>query len=105
MSAAIEAEAIADKFREEAKQRQVEAGEHGSKGGWGNKSEILPQKIGEAIQKHKNETDHKLAETFGTNRQYIADIRKVRESEPETFEAIKQGEVKLAGIGRKTVDD
>jgi len=53
-------------------------------------AETLPQKIGEPIHKHKNETDHKLAETFGTNRQYIADIRKVRESEPETFEAIKR---------------
>ncbi|MDP6586070.1 MAG: hypothetical protein QF535_15580 [Anaerolineales bacterium] len=65
-AAAIEAEAIADKFREEAKQRQVEAGQEHGRG-------KLNQKIGEPIDHHKNQTDHKLAETFGTNRQYIAE--------------------------------
>ena len=98
-AAAIEAEAIADKFKQEAKQRQAQSG--GDRVSQEYKAVV--QKIEQPVKPNDNKVNQKLAETFGTNRQYIADIRKVRDTEPQTFEAIKQGEVKLAHVKRDRV--
>lgn len=96
-AAAIEAEYIADRFRLEAKQRQVQSG--GDKVSQEYKAVV--QKIEQPVKPNDNKVNQKLAETFGTNRQYIADIRKVKETQPDTFEAIKQGEVKLTHVQRQ----
>lgn len=99
-AAAIEAEALADRFRQEAKAR------HSLNGGDRKSQDYksASQKIDTPIDRNPNRTDHKLAETFGTNRQYIADMRKVRDTDPDGFEAIKQGAVKLAHVINSIAD-
>ena len=62
LSAAIEAEAIADKFREEARQRQLATLKQNA---------TVTQKIEERADRNENLSDHKLAETFGTNQSVI----------------------------------
>mgnify|MGYP003340424101 CR=1 FL=1 len=96
-AAAIEAEGIDQRLKKEAQERIISAGEHGKEGGRGK---TPSQKIDRGFQYNENRANSKLAETFGTNRQYINDIRKVKEEQPETFEAIKRGEVKLAHVKR-----
>jgi len=61
-AAAIEAEAIADKFRQEAKQRQLATLKQNA---------TVTQKIEERADRNENLSDHKLAETFGTNQSVI----------------------------------
>jgi cytochrome c556 len=85
------------KFREQAEERKVTGkSEDGQAGGRGNKKVNLPQQIGEGLpkesrpEKHDAESDSQAAKLGGTNRQYIADARKLRETAPESFDAIKR---------------
>lgn len=57
-AAAIEAEAIADRFREEAKARQLATLKQ-------NAVPTVTQKIEYREDRNTNLSDHKLAETFG----------------------------------------
>jgi site-specific DNA-methyltransferase (adenine-specific) len=43
----------------------------------------------------KRTTDHKIAESIGTNRTYVNDARKVREKRPDLHEKVKAGEMTI----------
>jgi hypothetical protein len=91
---------IAGKFREEAAERQAAQSEkpRNEKG----QLQPLPQQIGEvARDKHDSESDSQAAKLGGTNRQYIADARKLRETAPESFDAIKRGEKTITEVKRE----
>lgn len=84
--------------KDAAKKRQ-------SAGGGDKKSaaykESAPQKIGEPIKdKHAGETTQKIATQAGTNRQYVADLQKFKETEPELFEQVRTGKIKLVHAKR-----
>ena len=60
------------------------------------------QLIGELTAgRHDREADAKLAETMGTNRQYVSDARKLKESEPELFEQVESGEKTITQARRE----
>lgn len=56
----------------------------------------LTQKI-EQVQKDRNQNSstHKAAKTLGTNRQYISDAKKLKETAPKIHEAVKRGDANL----------
>ena len=43
-------------------------------------------------EKDQNKASSKLANMFNTNRQYINDANKLKETNPEAFEQVKSGE-------------
>jgi len=46
-------------------------------------------------QADKRTTDHKIAESIGTNRTYVNDARKVREKRPDLHEQVKAGKMTI----------
>lgn len=75
----------------EAKKRQVE-----SKIGNQNASKTTNQKIDElkSDAKHPQALSQAAAQ-FGTNRQYVADAKKLKTDDPELFEKVKNGSVSV----------
>jgi hypothetical protein len=60
--------------------------------------QALPQKVGEAPpgkDRHAGEAVVQAAKIVGTNPQYIRDAEKLKEQNPQTFEEVKTGKVKL----------
>ena len=59
---------------------------------------------------HSNSVQTKLATTFGTNRQYISEAKKLKATNPEAFESVKRGDktitevVKEIKIEKRKVD-
>ncbi|MEO2036278.1 MAG: ParB/RepB/Spo0J family partition protein [Planctomycetaceae bacterium] len=94
---AVKADEAVAKLREEAAKRHREGS-----GTRSNPGEA-PQLIGErgTDKKHDGETDHKLAEMTGTNRQYVADARKLQEEAPEVFEQVQSGEKTIPEANRE----
>jgi DNA modification methylase len=43
------------------------------------------------LPKHERATDHKIAESIGTNRTYVNDARKIHEARPDLHEKVKAG--------------
>jgi hypothetical protein len=60
-------------------------------GGRGHRKETPPNDLGD-VSAHSGEAVAKTAEACGTNRQYVADAKKIKEADPEAFEAVKRGE-------------
>ena len=60
------------------------------------------QKIDEGSH-NGNRTDSKLAEAFGTNRQYVNAARKLKDESPDLFEDVKAGRLALPGVKRPHV--
>lgn len=60
----------------------------------GDKRKAVSQII-DSQQDHTKRTDHKLAETHGTNRTYVANARKVAEKSPELADKVAKGEMTL----------
>jgi hypothetical protein len=85
--------AIFEKFKKEAKARQIEGGK--------NK---VRQKIAEP-KKDDNKTDSKVAKLLGTNRTYIQKARKIKDENPERFEKIKSGKEKISNIREEIFAD
>lgn len=81
-----EAELVAE-VREAARERQREGGRDAGRG----RPKKVPQLFGEPNERHEREVDSKLAKAHGTNRQYVADIRKIAEAKPEAVAEIKAG--------------
>lgn len=54
-----------------------------------------------ATPRSENETAHKVAELFNTNRTYVNEARKIRESNPVAFEAIKRGEKTIPQVKKE----
>jgi N6-adenosine-specific RNA methylase IME4 len=82
---AIEAEELVGVLKAEAARRQAEfKGNQYTSG--------VPQLIAEVQTPRENkEVRTQLAQTFGTNRQYVSDAAKIKAENPEAFEAIKAG--------------
>ncbi len=73
-------------LEKEASERQVKlAGTRPSKD--------LTQKVGEG--KHIGEATEQAAKITGTNRQYVADMKPVKELTPEVFEKVKAGKINV----------
>lgn len=75
------------RYEEEAKKRQ------------GTRTDLatdIPQKIAESKESRQH-----VAEQFHTNRQYVSDMKKLKEEEPETFEDIKEGRQKLSQVKKE----
>ena len=51
--------------------------------------ENISQKI-EQSKPNNKKASQQAAEKFGTNRQYVSDMKKLKENDKENFEAIKQ---------------
>lgn len=96
---AVEAQEIVAKLGREAKERQREHG--GTSPG---KPKTLTQKIAE-VSKVDGESREQLAELFDTNRQYVSDMKKLREKDPEAFAAVKSGEKKLVQVKREKKEE
>ena len=78
-------------LEKEAKQRKA----HGKTG----PGRTLPQKIADAS---KGEAREQAAKSFGTNRQYVQDAKKLHQENPELFQAVKEGKVTLSEVKRET---
>jgi len=51
--------------------------------------------------KQENETRHKIAETFNTNRTYVSEATKLKETKPEVFEQVKSGQKTLTEVKKE----
>jgi hypothetical protein len=64
-----------------------------------------PKKTSEAVKltasKHANEAVHTAAKAVGTNRQYVADAKKIKAADPDTFERLKAGKVTMQNAKRE----
>src|ERR1035437_7701549 len=59
------------------------------------KSGVKDKKLSQTKEAHENDTNTKLAKLKGTNRTYIAKAKKLKNENPEMFEKLKKGEVKI----------
>jgi hypothetical protein len=101
----------------EAKERQRQAGGD-KRAAEAELSPALPQKVGEAPpdeldegqglilqfsgkKKHAGEAAAQAAKLTGTNRQYVAEAKKLKEESPDLFEEVKSGRVKLKEAKKK----
>ena len=66
-------------FEAQAKERQIR-----------KPADSVPQKIGEQ-NKHESESATKAGKVFGVNRQYVAEAKRIKETNPEAFEQIRSG--------------
>jgi ParB-like chromosome segregation protein Spo0J len=56
----------------------------------------LPQRIGEAPDdRHSGEAAHAAAEMMGTNRQYVADAKRIKTAAPDLAKKVAKGEMSL----------
>jgi ParB-like chromosome segregation protein Spo0J len=96
-------------FEEEARLAKVKAGKEFGRG----QEKKVPQKVGEPIKpivnKHESEAVHAAAKAVGTNRQYVADAKKIKAADPDTFERLKAGKVTMQNakreVSKKPTDD
>jgi N6-adenosine-specific RNA methylase IME4 len=91
---AVEMDDMITMLREDAKKRQVAAGGDRKSEDYQEKS--VSQKIDSPISdKNTRKTDAKLAAMSNSNRQYISDARKIKNTTPELHEKVKAGEIKV----------
>jgi site-specific DNA-methyltransferase (adenine-specific) len=101
-AAIVERQEIEDKLRAEAKERQRKGQKKGGKtAGRGRPKNSFGQKVDQKKRDNEARTDAKLAKAAGTNRQYIADARKLKQTHPEKFDEIKQGKKKIPQAKRE----
>ena len=87
---AVEAEDLIAVLKKEADDKML-AGVVDGAGGRGNKKENPVQLIAQGFDPEQNKVRTQLAQTFGTNRQYVSDVAKIKAEAPEAFKAIKEG--------------
>lgn len=84
---AVDSTLLIEKLKKEAKVR-MESGKSN-----------LSQKIDEGNKyKNENRTDTKLAKEFKANRTYINEVQKIKKDNPEVFEKLKSGDLKLTEL-------
>ena len=89
----VELEPLFDALEAQAKERQREAGGDRKSEEY---QESVTQKIEQPIEDHNQRSStHKAAKTLGTNRQYISDAKKLKETAPKIHEAVKRGDANL----------
>ena len=87
---AVEIEPLFAALEEQARQRQLSSLKQ-------YQDDIpVPQKIAERNDPSERETRQKVAVVMGTNRQYISDSKKLKETAPEVHEAVKSGVLNIA---------
>lgn len=84
---AVEADEILEEHKKAAVKRKSSAG--GDKKSPSARQSVT-QKIGEPIR-HDNEADAQTAKAFGTNRQYVTDVKKIRAADPKLHAQVKNG--------------
>ena len=78
-------------FEEEAKKRQLSGLKQFS-----NSESTVSQKFEQReIEENENKSITKAAESVGTNRQYVADSKKLKESAPDVFNAVNEGRLNI----------
>ena len=84
---------LAGVLKAEAKERQKKGGSKGGKAsGRQRRGEMKAgQRIDQPSRDNSQRTDAKIAKSAGTNRQYVADVRKIKQVKPELVEEIKAG--------------
>jgi N6-adenosine-specific RNA methylase IME4 len=82
-------------YEAEAKKRQVRTQEN---------RDLVNQQIDEQEKPNKQATQQ-VAEKFGTNRQYVSDMKKIQKEDPNTFEEIANGEKKLVAVKRQKKEE
>jgi N6-adenosine-specific RNA methylase IME4 len=87
---AVEAEDIVEMLKDEAKARQIR-----------KPVESVPQLIAEQKKAEQNEARTQLAQTFGTNRQYINDAAKIKAQNPEAFKQVLSGTKTITEIKKE----
>jgi DNA modification methylase/ParB-like chromosome segregation protein Spo0J len=69
------------------------------------KAKSVSQKVDEPIQQdNAQRTDAKIAQATGTNRQYVADARKIAAANPELLEEVKQGKKTIPQAKREVIN-
>jgi phage N-6-adenine-methyltransferase len=58
----------------------------------------IPQLIAKQPNDHNNESAEIIAQQFNTNRSYISEASKLKEKNPEKFEAVKNGQITLTAV-------
>lgn len=87
---------VVDALRQDAEKRKAEGGKTAGRG-----RPKVTQQIEQPIDRNENSTDSKLASMLGTNRQYVADARKLAKQAPEEFAAVKRGEKTVTQVKRE----
>lgn len=87
-----------------AKERQREGKGQDGSGGRGKKK-TLPKDLGKVNDTHAKETDAKIAESHGTNRQYVADARKIEQARPELIKQVQLGEKTVPQAKREVINE
>ncbi len=59
------------------------------------------QKVEQQTDLNENKVNQRIAEKFNTNRQYVADARKIADESPETLEKVNNGELTLQDAKRE----
>lgn len=94
-----------EKMREEARERQDEGRKLGGQiagRGRSKQENSFSQSIDESYENpNARRTDSRLARSIGTNRQHLADMRKISEEHPEYREPIKAGEKTITQAKRE----
>lgn len=97
---AVEAEELIKAVREETEKERVEklTGNENAK----TKVQLIVPSFSTQPAPPKKDTtrltSHKIAEALGTNRTYVSEAAKIKETNPEAFERIKSGEVTITEV-------
>lgn len=98
-------------FEAEAKQRQKTGGKKGGVSGRGKPKPRGEKKVNQKIDEPISTPSEKpkpipqaielAAEAVGTNRQYVADAKKIQAEAPQVFEELKLGNIKISEAKKK----
>jgi hypothetical protein len=94
-------------LKAQAKKKQVESGGDRKSGDYKSVSKKIDQPIIPVDQKainkshNSNRACQKATEKLNTNRQYVDDAKWLEEENPEEFEKIKTGDLKLVQVKRE----
>lgn len=90
---AVEAEELVAMLKEEAAKRYAE--------NVGRPPKESGQKIAPINDPEQNKVRTQLAQTFGTNRQYVSDAAKIKENNPVAFNQILSGEKTISDVKKE----
>ena len=90
---AVLADELEPLYAAEAKERQQSGkSEDGAAGGRGKKK-TLPKKLGKVS--HEGEAAAKAAKETGSNRQYVSDVKRIKNEAPELYAKMEAGKIEL----------
>jgi N6-adenosine-specific RNA methylase IME4 len=99
---AVEADEVVEAIRQAVeverrrKQKENAANQH---------TEPLGNKLPEGKPHDETKAATKIAQTFNTNRTYVNEAAKLRETKPEVFEQVKRGEKTLTEVKREEIKE